>query len=117
VPRGGARPGAGRKRGGLSKKTTEVAARAAEQGVTPLEVLLEAMRRHYDAGELDRAAAFAKDAAPYMHPRLSTMQFARDSAPLVLQIVEEVVDGHGGARSGGTENGEAPPGAASLPTV
>jgi hypothetical protein len=70
---GGARPGAGRKPGGRNKKTREIADRAAAEGITPLEVMLEAMRFHYFHDELDEAAAIAKDAAPYMHPRLATV--------------------------------------------
>lgn len=34
---------------------------------------MRAMREHYAAGRLDQAAAVAKDAAPYMHPRLSAV--------------------------------------------
>jgi hypothetical protein len=40
-------------------------------GLSPLEVLLAVMRRYYQAGEWDSAARVAKDAAPYVHPRLS----------------------------------------------
>jgi hypothetical protein len=40
--------------------------------VSPLDVLLEAMREHYQAGRLDIAAKFAAQAAPYVHPRLQT---------------------------------------------
>ena len=36
---GGARSGAGRKRGGANQKTREIADRAATLGVTPLEVM------------------------------------------------------------------------------
>ncbi len=32
------------------------------------------MREHVQKNDLDRAAAIAKDAAPYMHPRLASMQ-------------------------------------------
>lgn len=71
---GGARPGAGRKRGSVTKKTTEVAQRAAAQGITPLEVMLAAMRQAYRKKDMAAAAGFAKDAAPYMHPRLSAVQ-------------------------------------------
>lgn len=74
MPRGGKRNGAGRRKGSLTRKTTEVAERAIEQGVTPLEVMLKAMTVHYDAGEYDAAAAVAHLAAPYVHPRLSAMQ-------------------------------------------
>jgi len=71
--RGGARPGAGRKPGTVTKKTRDIAERAAAEGITPLEVMIEAMRDHYVHRRLDQAAAIAKDAAPFMHPRLATV--------------------------------------------
>jgi hypothetical protein len=43
-------------------------------GLTPLEVLLGVMRHHYRAGDLAAAAAVAKDAAPYCHPRLTSAE-------------------------------------------
>jgi hypothetical protein len=71
---GGRRPNAGRKAGFTTQKTRAIADAAAAAGITPLQVMIEAMRRHYDAKDLDAAAAIAKDAAPYMHPRLSTVE-------------------------------------------
>lgn len=72
--KGGKRPGAGRKPGSATKKTKAIADKAAQDGITPLEVMIEAMRAHYDAGSLDEAAEIAKDAAPYMHPRLAAVE-------------------------------------------
>jgi hypothetical protein len=40
----------------------------------PLGVMLEAMREHWAQGEWDRAAAIAKLAAPYVHPRLASIE-------------------------------------------
>jgi hypothetical protein len=70
---GGKRPGAGRPKGSATKKTRAIANAAAAEGITPLEVMLEAMRAHHEAGRLDEAAAVAKDAAPYIHPRLASI--------------------------------------------
>ncbi len=36
---------------------------------TPLDILLQAMQRKWRAGDLDGAAALARAAAPYLHPR------------------------------------------------
>jgi hypothetical protein len=72
--KGGARPGAGRKPGSANKKTREIADKAAQDGITPLEVMLEAMREFRVKGDLEKAASVAKDAAPYMHPRLSSVE-------------------------------------------
>src|SRR5207302_8270258 len=74
--RGGHRTGAGRKRGTVTAKTRrrqEVALRALEQGTTPLEVILEAMREAYRQQGAAAAVPYAKEAAPYVHPRLSAV--------------------------------------------
>lgn len=70
---GGNRSGSGRKKGAATQRSREIADHAAEYGVTPLEVMLEAMNKARDAGDLEKAAAHAKDAAPYIHPRLSAV--------------------------------------------
>lgn len=109
---GGKRNGAGRKPGALTKRTREVAERAAAEGKTPLEVLLENMR-HFQkvahdaeavieamtedqvtslgesheerfkgllakvkaaAGLRQLANEAAKDAAPFIHARLSSIE-------------------------------------------
>ena len=93
MPRGGKRPGAGRKPGRPNKRTIarqQLASTAASEGISPLEVMLKRMR-YYDSvvdlelkkGEgadrgiiddaLKAANEAAKDAAPYIHPRLSAV--------------------------------------------
>lgn len=96
--RGGARPGAGRPLGSATKKTRAIADKAAAEGITPLEVMLKAMRGFVDAAEkaakgkdsvsevlrlMSEASAVAKDAAPYMHPRLQAIEHSGpDGKPL-----------------------------------
>jgi hypothetical protein len=92
--RGGKRPGSGRKAGSATKKTREIADRAAAEGITPLEVMLKTMRALVERAEklgrekpvpgekpavtplelMVEAASVAKDAAPYMHPRLAAIE-------------------------------------------
>lgn len=72
--RGGARKGAGRKAGSVTKKTREIADRAAAEGITPLEVMLQAMREALAKGGASAAFPFARDAAPYLHPRISATE-------------------------------------------
>lgn len=99
MPRGGKREGAGRKPGALSTKTRKVAEAAATEGITPLEVMIENMRFAHESAEgflrkliesetpiegfdaykeMLRLRAMsqecAKDAAPYMHPRLAAIE-------------------------------------------
>lgn len=105
MPRGGARPGAGRKPGSVNKRTREIAERAIEQGLSPIEVMADNMRFfHEEAREIvrkitssaertggvdDLAADFkeglrfremsqraARDLAPYLHPRLCAIEQA-----------------------------------------
>ena len=82
MTRGGRRSGAGRKKGSLSHKTRAIAARAAAEGITPLEVILRTMRSAWARASTNGetvtsfpdalvAAAMAEKAAPYVHPRLA----------------------------------------------
>lgn len=74
--RGGKRTGAGRKAGAVTKKTRAIADAAMTDGITPLEVMLGAMREAWAAGNKMDAADIAKDAAPYMHPRLAAVELS-----------------------------------------
>lgn len=96
---GGAREGAGRKAGVKNQRTQELIAKATENGITPMEVLLNDMRFFYNLSQNKmmeaqsfepgkeqakafRAALSLKDiarncaiaAAPYVHPKLSSIQ-------------------------------------------
>lgn len=89
--RGGARKGAGRPRGSANKLTTEIAAKALAQGVTPLEVMLDAMRNAFDGGNMKEATTYANMAAPYCHPRLNAVSSdTRVQAELV--VIDEFGD-------------------------
>jgi hypothetical protein len=83
---GGKRAGAGRPKNAPNRASIERERRVAESGATPLEVMLKSMRllialadeNKNDAKMLEHytraAASVAKDAAPYVHPRLSTVE-------------------------------------------
>lgn len=87
MARGGARPGAGRKAGTVSAATRrrkEIAEAALEEGVAPLTVMLDTMRALWkqatnaegevtNMGKAMQANIVAKDAAPYIHPRLTSV--------------------------------------------
>jgi hypothetical protein len=81
--RGGARANAGRKAGSATKRTRAIADKAAAEGITPLEFMLEIMRTETDSDITDPrvltdrlAMRFeaAKAAAPYIHPRLAAIE-------------------------------------------
>ena len=72
MPRGGKRPGAGRKLGSVSKLSREAAQAEFDKGITPLEFFTSVMRDPDQplATRLDAAKA----AAAYMHPRLARVE-------------------------------------------
>lgn len=97
--RGGARAGAGRPKGAPTKKTQELIARCEAGGIMPLDVFLNDMRLFYELGENKmneakqtpagkaQATAFkaacalkdiardcARDAAPFLHPKLASIE-------------------------------------------
>jgi hypothetical protein len=88
--RGGRRCGAGRPLGSKNKRTAEIARAAAESGITPIEVMLGTMRELWALGtpEAKREAAdIAKDAAPYLHPRLANIaQTINETQPFAVLL-------------------------------
>lgn len=101
MPRGGPRTGAGRKPGAVTKKTREIADKAVEQGITPLEVMLGTMRELWNTAEKGEitvsgegatakiltpmdyrllASEVANKAAPFVHPKLANIE-AQVSGP------------------------------------
>jgi hypothetical protein len=85
---GGARPGAGRRESTLTTKTRALAEQATKSGLTPLEVMLKAMRAHAEENppNWDKAAVFAEKAAPYIHPRLAAIEHKSQEAMTVRLI-------------------------------
>ncbi len=71
MPRGGARKGAGRPKGAVTKRTEEALAIAAKADKTPLEYMIEFMTDKNNSVK-DRLSA-AQAAAPYVHPKLSAV--------------------------------------------
>lgn len=103
---GGRRSGAGRKKGAATQRTREIADQAASDGgALPLDVLIAVMRFHYGAANaelargkeadvqalvnsFDAAREAAKDAAPYIHPRLQAHEHkGPDDGPIRIEIV------------------------------
>lgn len=104
MARGGKRPGAGRKKNAPNKASALREARIAASGVTPLDVMIEDMRFHYDLYqvaladrdiasakvELKEARDAAKDAAPYTHPRLAAIEhMGKGGGPIELSDAKD----------------------------
>jgi hypothetical protein len=76
IKHGGKRPGAGRRPGSKNQRSAEIAQQAASDGITPIEVMLTAMRDFWAEGTPEakrEAATIARHAAPYVHPRLASI--------------------------------------------
>jgi len=68
---GGKRIGAGRKKGSVGKIHDEARAKAAAEGITPLDYLLGLLRDQSQSQEVRTDAA--KAAAPYLHAKLANV--------------------------------------------
>ena len=88
--RGGKRLGAGRPLGSKNQRTQEIARATAEAGITPIEVMLGIMRELWAQGTPEakrEAAEIAKDAAPYIHPRLASIdQTIKEDRPFAVLL-------------------------------
>lgn len=73
MPRGGPRLGSGRPPGSPNLRTRAVAARAAAEGISPVEAMLSIMRDALVKKDSVLALEAARHAAPYCHPRLSAV--------------------------------------------
>lgn len=77
MAKGGARKGAGRPKGAISRVNDEARKAAAAAGETPLEYMLRVMR---DTNENStRRDEMALAAAPYMHAKLQQMDIKSDT--------------------------------------
>jgi hypothetical protein len=83
---GGARPGAGRKKGVPNKRTAAKIAEVEASGLTPLDYMLSVLRDTTESP--DRRAWAAKEAAPYVHPKLSNIEHKGDQdKPIRMEFV------------------------------
>jgi hypothetical protein len=70
-PRGLPKTG-GRQKGVANKRTREIADAAIKEGLTPLEYMLAVLRD--ETADPERRDEMAKAAAPYIHPRLASIE-------------------------------------------
>jgi hypothetical protein len=114
-PKGTPKTG-GRRKGSLNKTTAamrEVASKALAAGITPMELMLDNMRYFYSqalvadtevAIELrGRAQVCAKDVAPYVHPKLATIEYKDEEKKRVViewKMPKEILDGIGDTHRG-----------------
>lgn len=117
--RGGPQPGSGRPKGAITEKAQQILSKAALEGISPLEVLLNDMRFYYNLSEAEMAQVYAmepgkkkanafraagalkeiarscaRDAAPYLHPKLATIS-APGGGPIQLSLEVSFVPAKG----------------------
>jgi len=71
-----------RRRKGASLRAKEmrqaIALGVLEDGITPLEVMISAMRKAVENGDEFKAVQYAQMAAPYVHPKIASINVTSD---------------------------------------
>lgn len=79
----------------MSRETAErkaIAMQALAEGISPLDVMLGAMREAWERGDKKDAALFAEKAAPYVHPKLASVEHSgKEDSPLAFVTRVELV--------------------------
>lgn len=89
MPAGGARPGAGRPKGSPNKTDREK--RVAATGMTPLDYMIEVLRDESNPRDVRLDAAHK--AAPYVHPKLASVQHVgQGGGPITMLDLSRVTD-------------------------
>lgn len=73
----------------------EMLAKAAAEGVSPLEVMMTAMREAWEKNDRERAVQIAEKAAPYMHAKLAAVEMSGSlnvSHDDALDEIESAID-------------------------
>lgn len=90
MPRGGAREGAGRRKGTPNKITADSRAAIAASGETPKEYMLRVMRD--ELTDAERRDKMAIAAAPYCDPKLQAVEHTgKDGGPIEAISKIEIV--------------------------
>ena len=93
MPQGGAREGAGRKKGKPNKKTQEVLDKLAELNCDPIEGMARIAKQAMDEGELQLAGNMYKELAQYVAPKRKAIEHTgKDGGDLIpdsIKIIHE----------------------------
>src|SRR5262249_12303201 len=77
----------GKPKGALNKSTRAIMEAANATGQAPPEIMLEAMHKAWDAGDIENATKYAALAAPYCHPKLQSVEHSgKDDSPVRLVV-------------------------------
>ena len=117
--RGGKRPGAGRKKNVPNRASAKREREAAASGATPVDVMLRSMRLLLaladesagDRKQFEHYIRAAKDAAPYLHSRFSTIDQSTANRPdkIIVEVRGGLPVGSTPEKPEGTAYREGPP--------
>ena len=79
----------GRKKGSLNKQNQEIRDRAMYAGMTPLELMIMCMKEAFTEGEKDKGFLYAKDIAPYVHPKLAAIMVQSERGHKTIDQIQE----------------------------
>lgn len=88
MAKGGVREGAGRPKGTNGARNVRTARNLLVNGKTPLDVMVEAMRKVYEESGPVAAVPYAKECAPYMHPKIQSIEITGDEENPVRTVSE-----------------------------
>jgi hypothetical protein len=91
MPRGGKRPGAGRPHGAISKSTRAILEAVAAGGEMQLEYMLRVMRDPNASAA--RRGDMAGAAAPYLHPRIQTIEHSVNDDRQMFPVLHLTIEG------------------------
>lgn len=87
MARGGARSGAGRRKGQVNRVTAAQREAAAASGEMPIDYMLRVMRAR-DVDD-ERRDDMAKAVAPYLHPRLANVEHkGKGGGPIKVEFIQ-----------------------------
>lgn len=80
----------GRPKGSRLQRTVEVALQLTEDGKTPLQIMLEAMRAADQKNDTETAVKYASLSAPYCHPKLASTEVSgKGGGPLRVELAPD----------------------------
>jgi hypothetical protein len=90
---GGPRPNSGRPAGSATARTREIANELAAKEETPLHYMLKVLKHYAEQQNWDKVLEAARTAAPYLHPRLQSMELTgEDGKDLIPPSISIVLD-------------------------
>lgn len=75
----------GRKKGSPNVKDGRIRVKAKHNGMSPLELMIMCMQEAFTEGDQAKGFLYAKDIAPYVHPKLASID-QRTEGTLTIEV-------------------------------